>query len=559
MKSERRLPLIILFSCVATGMATAVYLYHVDNLALLYYSDSVSHLVRARQLADSSSPGLEQIGTVWLPLPHIILLPFSLVEVLLKTGFAGTAVSLPCIAISAAILYKMIEAQTRTPWIAFLGACLYFSNANVLYLGLTAMTEALFMLFFVISAFYFQKYSFIDPLFSEGRRYVAFTSNNQFDLTVEAKRRTLVLKPLLKCCFFVTLASLCRYEAWPIVVFLILFGLVHLTGRKDPDRTEILIPPRALMKLRSGFLLCTLVSTSGIIVWISYNSIYYANPVEFVVSPYYSAISQAIEGQTSKALFLQPLNVAYIYGTAALAFFGPAMTLGAIVGYALHRKSALKAERRGRGLLFVFLAVPSITILLALLIGIGEMNERWFNSRFVITLSPLLILLASILIKKMVDAPFGNKTVLAYLISAIFLIYPIIVVPLYGVFVVFVDAKNSLYYGTRPSAMEMVESLKGLYNGGKILIVTGSAQQNIIMQASGIPLKNFQTAIEGSHTPYEIHRPALDSQYVILSKNPDSSSKRYAESWTDSQDKLRGYFVKAYENSHYLIFVRSVD
>jgi hypothetical protein len=79
------------------------------------------------------------------------------------------------------------------------------------------------------------------------------------------------------------------------------------------------------------------------------------------------------------------------------------------------------------------------------------------------------------------------------------------------------------------------------------------------MQASGIPLKNFHPAIEGSDTRYEIHRPALDSQYVILSKNPDSNSKRYAESWTNSQEKIRGYFAKAYENSHYLIFVRSVD
>jgi hypothetical protein len=212
-KSERRWPLIILLSCIASGMATALYLYHIDNLALLYYSDSVSHLVRARQLVDSSSPGLEQIGTVWLPLPHIILLPFSLVEVLLKSGFAGTAVSLPSIAISSAIIYKIIKVQTRIPWIAFLGACLYFSNPNILYLGLTAMTEALFMLFFIISAFYFQKCSYLDPLSSPGQTYVAFVSNDQSYLTFVTKHRLLILKPLLKCSLFVALATLCRYEA----------------------------------------------------------------------------------------------------------------------------------------------------------------------------------------------------------------------------------------------------------------------------------------------------------------------------------------------------------
>jgi hypothetical protein len=105
--------------------------------------------------------------------------------------------------------------------------------------------------------------------------------------------------------------------------------------------------------------------------------------------------------------------------------------------------------------------------------------------------------------------------------------------------------------------MKMVKFLEGLYDGGKILIITGSAQQNIIMQASGIPLANFQTGTEGSNIDYEIKRTALDSQYVILSKKPDSSSQRYAESWNKSQDELKGYFDKAYENSHYLLFVHS--
>jgi hypothetical protein len=536
----------------------AVYLYNIDKLALLYYSDSVSHLVRARQLVDSSSPGLQQIGTVWLPLPHIMLLPFSLVDVLMKTGFAGTTVSLPSIAISAAILYKIIKAQTMIPWIAFLGASLYFSNPNILYLGLTAMTEALFMLFFVISAFYFQKFSSSYPLPSPGHGQVAFSPNNQFDLTPVIKRRIIILTPLLKCSFFVALATLCRYEAWPIPIFLILLGFVNIAKRKALDSKEALTLPGARTQLMSGIILCTLVSLSGIIVWIAYNSIYFANPVEFVVAPYYSAVSQAIEGQNRESLFMQPMNVASVYGMTAMTFYGPAMTAGAILGYAVHRKSAQREAVHRRELLYLFLAIPSITIFLALLFGLGEMNKWWFNSRFLIVLSPLLILLLSILVTKIVDAPLGNKTELSYMVAAGFLIYPIIIVPIYGDFVTFIDAKNSASYRTRPSAMEMAGFLEELYDGGKILIVTGSAQQNIIMHAGGIPLANFVTAIEGSNIQYEVvHRPASDTRYVILSKNPDPSSQRYAESWTKSQNVLKGYFVKVYENSHYLIFERS--
>jgi hypothetical protein len=99
---------------------------------------------------------LEQIGTVWLPFPHLMLLHFSLVDLLFKTGFAGIFVSLPSLAIAAAIIYNIIKIQTNISWIAFLGSCLFFLNPNILYLGITAMTETIFMLFFIAAAFYFQ-------------------------------------------------------------------------------------------------------------------------------------------------------------------------------------------------------------------------------------------------------------------------------------------------------------------------------------------------------------------------------------------------------------------
>lgn len=536
----------------------AVYLYTIDSLALLYYSDSVSHLIRARQLVDSSSPGLQQIGTVWLPLPHIILLPFSLVEVLLKTGFAGTVVSLPGTAITAAIIYKIIKNQTGIPWIAFFGACLYFSNPNILYLGLTAMTESLFMLLFVGSAFYFQKCSSMNILYTFGQRYTSTDLTNQFHLIFVNRHRILILKPLLKCSFLVALATLCRYEAWPISIFFVLFGFLFFTRLKTSDKTEEASTfLKARMQLKSGIALCILVSFSGIIIWMSSNSIYFANPVEFVVSPYYSAFSQAIEGQNRETLFLQPLNVAYIYGINAATFFGPVMIAGAAVGYAVQRKSPQKGELTSRELTYVFLSIPSITIILALLFGLGEMNTWWYNSRLLIMLSPLLILLLSVFVTKILEMTQSNKTMFAGIIAASFLIYPIIVVPIYGGFVTLIDAKNSAYNETRSSATDMVEFLKDLYNGGNILIITGSAQQNIVMQASGVPLTNFKTAIEGSNIHFELQRAVVDSQYVILSKDPDPSSQRHAESWSKNQAKLERLFVKAYENSHYLIFVRS--
>jgi hypothetical protein len=92
------------------------------------------------------------------------------------------------------------------------------------------------------------------------------------------------------------------------------------------------------------------------------------------------------------------MNVASIYGMAAMTFFGPAMIAGAIIGYAVHRKSA----RKGRGAqkrAFVYILCCSIHYNLhSITIWLRRMNEWWFNSRFLIMLSTLLILLLSILV-----------------------------------------------------------------------------------------------------------------------------------------------------------------
>src|SRR5690606_40382661 len=50
-------------------------------------------------------------------------------------------------------------------------------------------------------------------------------------------------------------------------------------------------------------------------------------------------------------------------------------------------------------LLYIFLALPPLFTLITLFVGIGEMTF-WFNSRFLILLAPLLILLSSTFIDR---------------------------------------------------------------------------------------------------------------------------------------------------------------
>ena len=72
---------------------------------LLYYGDAASHLNIARRVFDSRTPGFGQIGTVWLPLPHLLMLPLVVDKHLWMTGLAGAIPAGICLVIAGLFMF----------------------------------------------------------------------------------------------------------------------------------------------------------------------------------------------------------------------------------------------------------------------------------------------------------------------------------------------------------------------------------------------------------------------------------------------------------------------
>ncbi|MDQ3970974.1 MAG: hypothetical protein M3227_04730, partial [Thermoproteota archaeon] len=65
---RKRTPeLIIASAAIATGLIVSYMLFVRDQNILLYYGDSIAHLLISRRIVDSIIPGLAQFGGVWLP------------------------------------------------------------------------------------------------------------------------------------------------------------------------------------------------------------------------------------------------------------------------------------------------------------------------------------------------------------------------------------------------------------------------------------------------------------------------------------------------------------
>lgn len=128
-------------SAALVGLAAALFYAHA-GLTLSHY-DARAHLVVARRIIDSLTPGWQQVGAVWLPLPHLLnMLPVQ-VDWFYRTGASAVAISVASTGIAAWALASLILRGSGSRSGAAAAVAIFVLNPNILYLQSTPMTEPL--------------------------------------------------------------------------------------------------------------------------------------------------------------------------------------------------------------------------------------------------------------------------------------------------------------------------------------------------------------------------------------------------------------------------------
>ena len=107
----------------------------------LYYGDATAHVNVARRILDSSTPGYDQTGTAWLPLPHWLMMPLVADNEMWRSGLAGAIPSGLANAVAALFLFLLARRLFDSAVAGFAAMGLYLTNPNILYLGSIPMTE----------------------------------------------------------------------------------------------------------------------------------------------------------------------------------------------------------------------------------------------------------------------------------------------------------------------------------------------------------------------------------------------------------------------------------
>jgi hypothetical protein len=236
---------------IVLGFIALFVCYH--RAYLLLYGDAVAHLAISRRILDAKWPGIAQLGGVWLPLPHILMLPFIMNMRMWQTGLAGAPMSMLSFAASVAGIWRLSRRSMRLRW-ALVATTFYALNPNLLFLSTTAMTEALFLALLIWSV----------VATTEG--IAAIRANN----AATARARMMLAALLILGQVFT------RYDGWIVGAVIWLCFTVAL-WQADPKLRRA---------LRPWFIVFTLLCIAGPLLWFWYNAHFEGDWLDFMRGPY---------------------------------------------------------------------------------------------------------------------------------------------------------------------------------------------------------------------------------------------------------------------------------
>jgi len=220
-----------LFSVLAFG-------YCFPRNMLLLYGDAVAHLGIARRLIDSLNPGIRQIGSVWLPFPHLLMMPFAARISWWQNGIAGAIPSMACYILGVAGLWRLSRYWLR-PAGAVVATLFFALNPGLLYMQTTAMNEPVFLCQMIWSALFLMAY--LRGL-GEGNQRLAG-------------------RAIVGCGVVLVTAIYTRYDGW-IFAFIVWLIAVHALWRSRAWKSPV----------GGAFVLFTAMLITAPVLWFAWNA-----------------------------------------------------------------------------------------------------------------------------------------------------------------------------------------------------------------------------------------------------------------------------------------------
>jgi hypothetical protein len=246
-------------------------LFYYSRQELLLYGDAVAHINIARRVIDNRHPleSYSQMGTVWLPLQHVAMLPFVWSKVLWQSGIAGAIPGMVAYVLGSLGIFRLVGGRAHRE-IAYVAAAIYALNPNLLYMQATAMNEPIMLAFFIWALVY------LDELLR-----AVYTPAVNSSGSPPRMRQMPPFRAMEACGVVLAGGVLTRYDGWFIAAVLgvIVTWLFAAWWKRAPD------PPqrRRMAKSYAEFLLLNALVPAW---WLIHTYFVSGRALDFATGPY---------------------------------------------------------------------------------------------------------------------------------------------------------------------------------------------------------------------------------------------------------------------------------
>lgn len=341
-------------------------IYYTNGLGLAY-NDARSHLDIGRRVVEGLKPGLAQLGSVWLPLPHLLMVPTIWNDFMWHSGLSGALISMISFVVTGVLIYLFLQKLGVGILGRLVGVMVFALNINILYLQSTAMTELLLM---------------------------ASMTAGVYELMLWHKSNQTL--NLIKASFYIMLSTLVRYDGWFLFLFAVGLIIFNVLRKKGYSQTE-------------GFvILFGTLGAFGIFLWLLWNQLIFKDAFFFAFGPYSARAQQTQLEQAGNLITKGDLILSTKHYLYALAYNSGAFTaiLGVFGAILLWMDSKIKTSVR---FATTALTVPLLFNIVALYLGHsvlfiqGLSGNTWFNVRYGAMMIPSIAIFVGFLIHKLKD------------------------------------------------------------------------------------------------------------------------------------------------------------
>lgn len=485
---EKNLPAILMLFLTIISIYYFNYFYF--NQLGLAYNDARSHLDIGRRVVEGLKPGIAQLGSVWLPLTHVVMIPFVWNDFFWHTGLAGAINSMISFVGTGLLIYLFLKNLGMSLLARLVGVAIFVLNINILYLQSTAMTELLLIVSTTAAVYYLLLWSIRGQLVD-----------------------------IIKSAFWVMFASLVRYDGWFLFVFISGIIFLQIMINKGEDlKTISWTQVQKRYKHSEGMLIlfCTL-SGLGIGLWFLWNQLIFSDPLFFAFGPY-SAHAQQLQLEGAGNLITKH-NLWMSIKTYFYALFYNSNTFIAVLGFLgsiffwLDKRFDLKVK-----LAVSALWGPLLFNIIALYFGhsvlfiAGINGNTWFNARYGVLLVPTIAIFVAYLFDRIKGLKITLIGLLVFLTFFSFSSFDAVTID---------DARVG---SSQKNVTEVAGWLKKNAKEKEGFVLISAASHDAIIFSSSLPMKKFIHEGTGKYWQDATGSPDRWARWIIMRTYDDNDS-----------------------------------